>query len=170
LNVYLQSGNDPVALIEWFVASVSIIVVVTLLYVFVLGKSPPPEGLTEARLEMQTEQNKMVDSSSILTEAQSALTSGDLRKTVELSVKATSLILSRILSSKGVDPSEMNVSDMAYIVQTKSPGSADITQPIYQLNLLHLKAAKGEPITAQEAEWSINTAAWVSQITSNLHS
>jgi len=170
LNVYLQSGNDPVALIEWFVASVSIIVVVTLLYVFVLGKSPPPEGLTEARLEMQTEQNKMVDSSSILTEARSALTSGDLRKTVELSVKATSLILSRILSSQGVDPSEMNVSDMAYIVQTKSQGSADITQPIYQLNLLHLKAAKGEPITAQEAEWSINTAAWVSQITSNLHS
>ena len=170
MNVYLQSGNDPVALIEWFVASVSIIVVVTLLYVFVLGKSPPPEGLTEARLEMQTEQNKMVDSSSILTEAQSALTSGDLRKTVELSVKATSLILSRILSSQGVDPSEMNVSDMAYIVQTKSQGSADITQPIYQLNLLHLKAAKGEPITAQEAEWSINTAAWVSQITSNLHS
>jgi hypothetical protein len=62
----------------------------------------------------------------------------------------------------------MNISDMAYIIQTRSPGTADITQPIYQLNLLHLKAVKGESITLQEAEWSMNTAAWASQLTANL--
>jgi hypothetical protein len=167
-NIFLQTGNDPIALVEWFVASVAIVIVVTLLYVFVLGKSPPPEGLTEAKLEMQTEQNSMIDNSSLLTDARTALTDGDLKKTVELSVRTTSVVLSRLLRVQGVDPSNMNVSDMAYIFQTKSPGRADITQPIYQLNLLHLKAAKGEPISAQEAEWSINTAVWVSELTANL--
>ena len=117
---------------------------------------------------MQTEQDSMVDSSSILADAHSALSCGDQRKAVELSVRATSLTLSSLLRSRGVDPSNMNVSDMAYVFQTKSPGTADITQPIYQLNLLHLKAARGEPITAQEAEWSINTAAWISQINASL--
>ena len=34
----------------------------------------------------------------------------------------------------------MNVSDMAYLVQTKATRAPDITQPIYQLNMLHLKA------------------------------
>jgi hypothetical protein len=168
LNGYLQTGNDPVALAEWFVASVAIIIVVTLVYVFVLGKSPSPEGLTEAKLEMQSEQNNMIYTSSILADARSALSRGDNRKAVELSVRATSLTLSRILRSRGVDSSSMNISDMAYIIQTRSPGTADITQPIYQLNLLHLKAVKGESITLQEAEWSMNTAAWASQLTANL--
>ncbi|HXQ91535.1 MAG TPA: hypothetical protein VN739_00915 [Nitrososphaerales archaeon] len=168
MNSYLQIGNDPVALVEWFVASVAIVFVVTLLYVFVLGKSPPPEGLTEAKLEMQIDQESMTDNSSVLAEAHTALSGGDLKKAIELSVRASSLVLSRLLRAQGIDPSNMNVSDMAYIFQTKSPGRADITQPIYQLNLLHLKAAKGEPINAQEAEWSINTAVWVSELTANL--
>jgi len=168
LSIYLLTGNDPLALAEWFIASVAIIIAVTLVYVYVLQKSPPPDGLTEAKLESQTEQNSLLDNSSTLSDAQNELSRGDLRKTVELSVRAASMVLSRILRLQGVDPSNMNVSDMAYIIQTRSLGSADITQPIYQLNLLHLKAAKGEAVTTQEAEWSINTAAWLSQISANL--
>ena len=52
----------------------------------------------------------------------------------------------------------MNVSDLAYVIQTKSPGSPDITQPAYQFNLLHLKVERGESVTLGEADWSISTA------------
>jgi hypothetical protein len=165
---FLQAGNGYVDLTEWFIASVALVVVVTLLYVFVLNKSPPPEGLTEAKLEMQGQQDQSVDVSSILSEATSALANSNLKKAVELSVKATSQILSRILTKRGADPSNMNCSDMAYIIQTKSPGSPDLTQPAYQLNLLHLKVERGEPITQQEADWSISTARWFAGIESNL--
>jgi hypothetical protein len=75
--------------------------------------------------------------------------------------------LSRLLSAKGGDASSMNISDMAYIIQMKSPASADITQPAYQLNLLHLKVEKGEAISPHEAEWAINTANWFSKLELN---
>ena len=52
---YLQIGNDPLALVEWFVASFALIIAVTLVYIFVLNKSPPPEGLTEAKLRTNDE-------------------------------------------------------------------------------------------------------------------
>jgi len=149
--------------VEWFFASVAIIVVVTLVYVFILGRSPPPEGLTKAKLEMQSQGTPAVDVSSMITEARTAVSTGDLKKAVELSVKATGAVLSKVVSMKGSDPTDMNVSDMAYIIQTRSPGLTDITQPAYQLNLLHLKSEKGEPVTMQEADWSIQTASWFAQ-------
>jgi len=164
---FLQTGTSAVELIEWFIASVALVVVVTLLYVFVLGKSPPPEGLTEAKLEMQVQQNEALDLSPILVEAQGAISISNFKKAIELSVRAVSLTLSRTLVSKGADPANMNVSDMAYIIQTKSPGAPDITQPAYQLSLLHLKVEKGEPVTQQEADWSLSTANWFLGLVAN---
>ncbi len=164
---YLQTGVGISDLVEWFVASVALVVVVTLLYVYVLGRSPPPEGLTEAKLEMQEQQIVAIDVSPIISEANLALSKGDLRQAVELSVRAVSLTLSQILRAKGADPANMNVSDMAYIIQSRSPGSPDITQPAYQLNLLHLKIERGESVTPQEAEWSLNTASWFARLESN---
>lgn len=159
----LQAGGYSVDLVEWFFASIAIIVVVTLIYVFVLGKSPPPEGLTEAKLEMQSQGAAAVDVSSLLVEARTALSSGDSKKAVELSVKACGMVLSKIVTLKGADPSDMNVSDMAYIIQSRSPGMPDITQPAYQLNSVHLKVEKGEAVTPQEADWSIATANWFAE-------
>ncbi len=167
LNYYLQVENGGVDLIEWFVASVALVVVVTLVYVFVLNKSPPPEGLTEAKLETQNQQIQTIDAAPMLSEARMALTNSDLKKAIELSIKASGVVLSHILTLKGADPSDMNISDMAFIIQTKSPGTTDITQPAYQLNLLHLKVERGEPVTYQEADWAISTANWFSQLVSN---
>lgn len=158
---YLQSGNNPVALAEWFIVSVAIVIVVTLIYVFILNKSPPPEGITQAKIEST---NVSIDTSSLISSAQDILKSGDTRKSVELAVTAAGNTLSTLLKSTGVDLSNMNISDMAYLVQSKATGSSDITQPIYQLNLLHLKSAQSQPIALQEAEWAINTANWLSQL------
>ena len=161
---YLQTGTDALDLVEWFVASSALVIVVTLIYVFVLGRAPPPEGLTEAKLEMQNQKIESTDVVAIISEANTALANSDFKKSVELSVKATSTTLSRVLTLKGGDPSNMNISDMAYIIQSKSPGMPDITQPAYQLNQLHLKIEKGELVAPQEASWAISTATWFSQV------
>ena len=163
---YLQFGNNVVSLAEWFVASIALVIVVTLIYVLVLNKSPRPEGMTQARLESSS---MLSDPASIISSAQDALRNGDNKKAVELSVKAVGVTLATLLSATGVDLGNMNTSDMAYIVQTKATKSPDITQPIYQLNLLHLKAAQSQQITIQEAEWAINTANWLSQLVTAQH-
>ena len=161
---YLQLGDNPLSLAEWFIASVALVIVVTLIYVFVLNKSPPPEGLTEAKLELLSNGADEVDSSANLEEAKGALAKGDTNRAVELAVKTVHATLSGILRSKRIDHVDMNISDMAYLVQAKSTGSPDITQPVYQLNLLRLKVAQTQPISAQEAEWAVNTASWLSQL------
>jgi hypothetical protein len=162
----LQFGTNPAALAEWFVASSALVIVVTLVYVFVLNRSPPPEGLTETKVEMEANSVEVSDPGPILSEANQTLAAGDIAKAVELAVKAARLTLSEVLRSSGIDTSNMNVSDMAYILQTRSAGSPDITQPLYQLNLLHLKVAQSQQITRQEAEWAINTSAWLAQLES----
>ncbi|MHB1868891.1 MAG: hypothetical protein ACYCPP_08095, partial [Nitrososphaerales archaeon] len=106
---------------------------------------------------------------SIIFASQDALKRGDNIKAVELSVKAVGVTLATLLSATGVDLGNMNASDMAYLVQTRATRSPDITQPIYQLNLLHLKAAQSQQITIQEAEWAINTANWLSQLVTAQH-
>jgi hypothetical protein len=163
------SSPDALDLIEWFAASAALIIFVTLVYVYVLNKSPPPEGLTEAKLEMQGRELESVDAAPILNDARAAIDGSDYKRAVELSVRATGLVLSRILRNKGADPTDMNISDMAYIIQTKSPGTPDMTQPAYQLNLLHLKAERGEAVTREEADWSLSTANWFTQLESSSH-
>ncbi len=160
---YLQFGNNPVALAEWFVASAALILLVTMVYIFILNKSPPPETMTQMKLETLSLSS---DPAPILTSAQDALKTGDTKKTIEQAVKAVRTLLANLLRGTGADLQNMNVSDMAYLVQTKATRAPDITQPIYQLNLLNLKAAQSQPINLQEAEWSVNTANWLSQLIS----
>jgi hypothetical protein len=157
----LQSGNNLDSLLEWFVASASILLVVTLLYVFVLSRSPPPEGPTVARIEASAESR---DVTSILSSAERALSGGDTRKAVELSVKAVAVSLGNALAKTGIVLEDMNVSDMAYLAQTKATSSPDISQHAYQLNLLHLKAVQSQQVSPQEAQWAISTASWLSQL------
>ncbi len=159
---YLQFGNNLVNLVEWFIASIAFIVVVTLIYVFVLNKSPPPEGFTQAKLEISS---VSTDQGSNISAARDALKNADYRKAVELSVKAVRGSLAMLLSGSGVNLSSLNVSDMAFLVQSKAK-SPDITQPIYQLNMLNLKAAQSQSITIQEAEWAVNTSDWLAQLVS----
>lgn len=166
-NYLLQTGNNPLALIEWFVASIALIVVVTLVYIFVLNKSPPPEGITQAKVESNLELAQQPDATSLMLEAQTSLKAGNNVQTLDLSVKATVAMLNTILAGMGVNSSNMNISDMAYLIQSKSLGSPDITQPLYQLNMLRLKSAQSQPISPQEAEWSLNIAIWLSQLISS---
>jgi hypothetical protein len=158
---YLQFGNNLIDLFEWFVASVAVLLAVTLIYVFVLNKSPPPEGLTQAKLESYA---MMSDPTPIISSAQDALKNSDYTKAVDLAVKAVHTSLVPLLKGTKEHISDMNVSDLAYLVQSKAAKSPDITQPIYQLNLLHLKAAQSQVISIQEAEWAVNTAGWLAQL------
>ena len=63
-----------VDLAEWFVASVALLLVVTLIYIFVLNKSPPPEGITQSRTESSS---VLGDPAPIISAAQDALRNGD---------------------------------------------------------------------------------------------
>ena len=157
----LESGNNLNALLEWFVASVALIAAVTFFYVFVLNRSPSPEELTQAKLESIASTR---DVSQILSSAQDALGSGDTNRAVELSVKVVSISMENVLRRTGINLEEMNVSDMAYLAQTRASSSPDIAQHAYQLNLLLLKAAQSQRVTQQEAEWATSTAGWISQL------
>lgn len=155
-------GINSVALLEWFAASVVLLVVVTLIYMFVLSRSPPPEKLTQLGLEAKQNSAEVPE---LLVSADSALLSGDVNTSIDLSVKAAALMLAPLLGRTGVNLSNMNISDLAYLVQSKSQQSPDITQHLYNLNLLRLKAAQGLPITKEEAEWAIVTVRWLLQLT-----
>lgn len=165
-NYLLQTGNNLIALSEWFVASVALIVVVTLVYKYILNKSPPPEGITQYKVESNIDTTTQSDASTTLLEAQNLLKAGNYAETVESAVKAVSEMLASALSSLGAKSANMNISDMAYLIQSRSPGSVDITQPLYQLNLLRLRSAQSQPISPQEAEWTVNVAIWLSQLIS----
>lgn len=164
---FLQGGNDPAALAEWFVASIALVIAVTLVYMFVLNRSPPPEGLTEAKVEIMQRNQIASDPGTFLSEAQSALKTGDAGKTVELSVRSASIVLSSVIERLGINPTNMNISDMAYLIQTKATTAPDITQTLYQLNLLRLRVSQAQSITLQEAEWAVNVAAWLMQLVSS---
>lgn len=158
LSSALQFPNDPVALGEWFLFSIALVVIVTLIYIFVLNKTPTPQGLTVARLE---EAQRAVDPNPFLQQAAQALQSNDLKGAVENSVRAVSLELVEILRGAGItDVSSMSISDMAYLVQTRASSAPQIAQPVYQLNTLRLKAIQNQTIEQQEANWSVSFANW----------
>ncbi|MGI0090923.1 MAG: hypothetical protein ACREBS_04370 [Nitrososphaerales archaeon] len=162
----LVVGNAPVAFLEWFAASVALVIIVTLIYVFVLNRSPPPEGLTQAKLENVRGALGSSDPSLFISDAENAVKTGDNGRAVELAVGAARALLVSIVEKLGIRSNNMNISDMAYLVQSKAARSPDITQPMYQLNLMHLKAAQLQPVTAEEAQWAISTSSWLSQLVS----
>ena len=127
--VYLVVSNDTVALLEWFVASVALVMIVTLVYILLLNKSPPPEGPTQAKLESVQNQSRSGYPDLIISDAENAIKNGDNGKAVELAVDAARASLMFLMARIGVKPSNMNISDMAYLVQSKASKSPDITQP-----------------------------------------
>jgi hypothetical protein len=159
------TGTDPVAFAEWFLAAVGLVIVVTFIYVFVLNKSPPPAGVTVEKLEHQSDsQTTSGDASVILSQTHSAMLTYNFVRATELAALSATLTLGNLFRANGGDPSGMNVSDLAYLIQTKAKNAPQISQPLYQLNMLRLKAAQGQPITQAEAEWAISMANWVIQI------
>ncbi len=159
----MQFPNDPVALTEWFLFSVAIVVIVTLVYVYVLNRTPVPQGLTVAKIEQaQADSQQKLDPHTSLQQASQTLQSGDLKGAVESSVRAVSIALSNLLVSSGTpDLSAMSISDMAYLVQTKAKSAPQIAQPVYQLNTLRLKAVQNQPVDQQEAAWAVSLANWL---------
>ena len=99
-------------------ATVALLVIVTLIYVYVLDRSPPPEGITEAKLEQQI--SVTADSSTILLQTHSAILGGDYALAVDLACRSAMATLSKVLGMAGGNPEGMNASDLAYLVQTKA--------------------------------------------------
>lgn len=160
---YLLVNNSVLDLVEWFIASVALVVAVSLIYAFILNKSPSPEGITQLKSEQMHTDATAEQSISL---ARDAVKNCEYSKSIDLAVTAVSSSFRALLRNTGTDLSNMNVGDMAYLVQSKVTGAPNITQPIYQLNLLRLKSAQSQAITAQEADWAINTASWLVQLIS----
>jgi hypothetical protein len=170
-NFAFQFPNDPVALGEWFVASVALVVVVTLVYIFVLNRRAPPAEVTSATAQQVTQPqvaSAPADPSTSLTMAQQALQSGDNVRAVEYSVQTVESLLEGVARGSGAEPKYMNITDLAYLIQARSPSSSPQFAPsVYQLNSLRLKALQGQVVTQQEASWAVQLAAWVGQLTSS---
>ena len=164
MHTYLLASTGAAFLSMWFLASVGLVLAVTAVYVFVLNKSPPPEVETVAKIDSASEIALSSGPDTMLNEAQTALNNGDVVSAVEISVRVVSLVLGNILKVSDKIPESMNISDMAYLVQTKTMSSTDISQPIYQLNLLRLKVLQGGQASAQEADWAVRTASWLVQL------
>ena len=161
------TGTDQAALAEWFVVTIAIVVVVTLLYVLVLNKAPPPPGVTVAKLEQQQATTEAPDGSAILSQAHSALLGGDYANALYIACRSVSATLGGLLRNRGIRSEGMNVADLAYLVQSKASSAPLISEPCYHLNSLRLKAAQGQPITQQEAEWAVSIASWMIQAVQN---
>ena len=114
--------QDQFALAEWFAASIGLLVIVTLLYVYVLNRSPPPEGITVARLEQKQVQQvtETATGSMILSQTHSAILSGDYPIAVDLAHRSATTALSSVMKVTGANPEGMNLSDLAYLIQSKA--------------------------------------------------
>ena len=157
----LQFSNDTVSLIEWFLLAVALLVVVTLIYVFVLSKSPPPEGITVAKLEQSEDENmKLTDPQPLLDQAQQNLQSNNLTGAVESSVQAVGLVLQQMLQIPTTEKNNLSISDMAYLAESKMKNAPQFFSSTYQLNTLRLRSLQGQPLSQQEAGWAVSFASW----------
>lgn len=161
-QIFALSGFDTILVAEWFVASVAIVFVVTLMYRYVLSSSPPPAGPTVEKVEeMKYAPLSVLDANRSIEQAGQAIAGQDYRTAVNLAVHAASEILRSLLVSVGGDPSDMNVSDLTYLVEIRAKTGPKIAPSCYQLNSLRLKALQGQPLTKEEAEWCVSTSLWL---------
>lgn len=159
------SGFNTTAVAEWFVASVAIVFVVTLMYKYVLSGSPPPEGATVEKVEeMKHAPVSILDANRSIEQASQAIAGQDYITAINLAVHATTETLRNLLISVGGDPSDMNASDLSYLIETRAKTGPKIAPSCYQLNSLRLKALQGQPLTKEEAEWAVSTAQWLKGI------
>src|SRR5579875_2441137 len=164
-NLLAFTGTSAIQIAEWFAASVAIVIVVTLMYAYVLNRSPPPEGLTVEKVERSKSlELGGLSSRESLEQARHALDGNEYAVAVKLAVHSATEDLSSMLASAGADVIDMNVSDLGYLIETRARAPLQISQPSYQLNALRLKAVQGQPITKQEAEWAVSTSVWIQQL------
>ncbi len=172
----VSSSINLVLLLEWFLASIVLVIVVTLVYVFVLGKSPPPEGVTVAKVEEQQQQQTQAsqllqsapDVNSALTQAEASLRANNYAATVEYSTQAISESLKTLIQrSSGQVPENMGIADLAYLVQSRAKSAPQFAEPTYRLNNLRLRAVQNQAITLEEANWAVSFAKWLAQVCSS---
>jgi hypothetical protein len=167
LRSTFQFPNEPMALLEWFAASVALVVIVTLVYVFILSRSPPPDFPTVAKLEALRssvgQTFSRMDPYLALNEAQQAFERSEFSRAVELSVEAISGFLGAILRTHGNEPKDMSISDLAYLIQNKNPSLPQFAHSMYELNSLRLRVLQGHPVSRDEASWAISLANWTAQ-------
>jgi hypothetical protein len=175
--VYFQFQNNPIALLEWFAASVAIVVVVTLIYVFVLNRSQPPEGTVVSKTENQPlpqATNPVVEPSELLTKANTALKENRLGEAVEISAGVVSVCLTLFIqrietvesqeSRRQLTAMGLGMSDLAYLIQKRAKSSPQFAEMVYQLNMLRLRALQNQMHDQQQANWAVSFATWFDQI------
>lgn len=162
----IQLSIISINLVEWFAASTALVILVTLVYFYILGRSPPPEKITQAKFEGY---QSSLEVPNLLVSIEDTIKSGDFKTSIDLSTRAAALTLVNLLAKSGANLAIMNISDLAYLVQSRSPQSPDITQHLYNLNLLHLKVAQSQLVTKEEAEWALSTVRWLQQLSETGH-
>jgi HEPN domain-containing protein len=175
--IQISSSINPALILEWFVASIVLVTVVTLVYVFVLSKSPPPEGVTVAKVEEQqqltqastsTQIQPAADVNSALTQADASLRANNYGVTVEYSTQAVSESLKTLIQrSSGQVPQNMGMSDLAYLIQSRAKSAPQFAEPTYRLNNLRLRAVQNQAVTPEEANWAVSFAKWLAQVCSS---
>jgi hypothetical protein len=159
----LQTPINQLDLFEWLIASIGLVVVVTLVYIYVLNKSPPPEGATVSKIE----QSNLVmqashDPNPVLSEAETSRKSNNLNAAVENSAEAVRICLSGELRRiTGRSSEGMGISDIAYLLQSKEKSGPQFAEPVYQLSNLRLKVVQTQTISDDEASWAVSFAAWL---------
>jgi hypothetical protein len=160
----LQFNNNPFALGEWFLFSVALVLVVTLVYLLVLHRSPPPEGLTMSKLEESNSLQTRAGALQPLAQAESFLAANNINGAVQSSVITVSVALKSLLGSQvGTEGDTLGISDAAYLVQSKAASAPQIVQSVYQLNNLNLQTLRGQPVSQAEAAWAVSFAKWLVQ-------
>jgi hypothetical protein len=166
LILVLQSGNNALDLVEWFLASVGLVVAVTLVYVFILSKSTAPPTMTVAKVEEAAGPGENLAGVQVaIQKTGQALQAHDFRGVVEESAEAVSIVLRRAAQViLGRDLEGAGIADLAYIIQSKSKTPINIAEPTYQLNNLRLRAIQDQPIQEQEATWAASFSKWLVEL------
>lgn len=159
----LQFPINQLDLIEWLIASIVLVVVVTLVYVYVLNRSPPPEGRTVAKQEeADLAARASLDPNPVLTLAGNDLRTNDLKAAIENSAAAILLCLSGEMGKVVGQPSRgMGMSDIAYILQSRARSGPQFAEPVYQLSNLRLRVAQNQVVSQDEASWAVSFASWL---------
>jgi hypothetical protein len=163
-QILAVGGIDTTMVAVWFVASVAIVFVVTLMYKYVL-RVPPPAGPTAEKVEqLKYAPVNDFDTNQSIERAVQAIAGQDYATAANLAVHASTEVLRELLISIGGDPSDMNISDLSYLLETRAKTGPKIAPSCYQLNSLRLKALQGQPLSKEEAEWTVSTAQWLKGI------
>lgn len=100
------------------------------------------------------------DAETKISLAEEAISIMNVRKAIELCIEAAADVFSQLLQKVNVNPSLMNISDMAYILERKG-FKIKVTDPAYKLNTMRLKLLANISISPSDAKEAIKLAKYI---------